>query len=692
MPYAVGGQLPFPPLAAAFWVRANHLAADGADAASLPFYQRMRYLLRQRVSDHADENDRQRLEGGKTMRKFADVATRDRIENEMPYADRQLPKTVYDLLESTRTRFPNRPAISFQLFSDPHAPSKTLSWHELTERVTETANLFHSLGIGPKDTVAYLLPNCLEAPIVLLAGATAGIVNPINPLLDSEQIAGILRETKAKVLVTLKSFPKSDVAQKAAAAVALAPNVETVLEVDLRRYLTGIKRLAIPFLRPKQEITHKARVLNFEAAVSAHSHRSLQFPNPPEDRVAAYFHTGGTTGLPKLAQHKFSGMIYNGWLGATLLFDETHVLMCPLPMFHVFAAYPILMSCVASGAHMVMPTPAGYRGEGVFDNFWKLIERWQASFLITVPTAIAAMVQRPVNADVSSLRIAISGSAPLPLELYNRFRDATGVEVAEGYGLTEATCLVSCNPIDGLKKVGSVGIALPYTHLRILRKTDGSYLDCGTDEVGEICIANPGVFEGSTYTEADKNRDLFAEGRFLRTGDLGRIDADGYLWITGRAKDLIIRGGHNIDPAEIEEAMMTHPSVAFAGAIGQPDAFAGELPCCYIELIKDAQTSVEDLMEYARSHISERAAVPKYIEILDELPKTAVGKIFKPDLRRMAIKRVYSAALADTGAEVVEVIEDKKRGLVAKIKRGATTDDAAVAQKLGEFTRPWDWA
>ncbi|AGT07644.1 acyl-CoA synthetase [Paracoccus aminophilus] len=626
------------------------------------------------------------------MGKFVDLAMRNAIENEMPYEARALPKTLYALLTQTRDRFPERPAISFQLFSDPGAPAKTLSWSELHERVTETANLFRSLGVGPKDTVAYLLPNSNETAIVLLGAMVAGVVNPINPLLDADQIAAILRETGAKVLVTLKSFPKSDVAQKAAAAVALAPNVKTVIEVDLRGYLTGLKRLLVPLIRPKMPVKHHAKILQFDAAASAQNHRSLQFDDPQEDRVAAYFHTGGTTGMPKVAQHKYSGMIYNGWLGSTLLFDETHVLMCPLPLFHVFAAYPILMSCISSGAHMVMPTPAGYRGEGVFDNFWKLIERWQATFLITVPTAIAAMVQRPVNADVSSLRSAISGSAPLPMELYNRFRQATGVEVAEGYGLTEATCLVSCNPVDGVKKVGSVGLPFPYTNIRILRKTETGFYECLTDEVGEICIANPGVFEGSTYTEADKNRDLFAEGRFLRTGDLGRLDPDGYLWITGRAKDLIIRGGHNIDPAEIEEAMMTNPKVAFAGAIGQPDAFAGELPCCYIELVAGANATVDELLDWARSHISERAAVPKYLEVLPELPKTAVGKIFKPDLRKMAITRVYNAALAETGAQVVDVVEDKKRGLVAKLKRGPATDEAAVKQKLGEFTRPWEWA
>ncbi|PAU98676.1 acyl-CoA synthetase [Paracoccus salipaludis] len=625
------------------------------------------------------------------MSRFVSIADRDRVEAEMPYAERPLPKTIHGFLSAARDRFPQRPALAFQLLSDPRSRACTLNWTEFHERVTETANLFRSLGVGPTDTVAYLLPNCLETPVVLLAGATAGIVNPINPLLEPEQIASILRETNAKVLVTLKSMPKSDVAQKAAAALELAPNVQTLLEVDLARYLGGLKRLIVRFLRPRVVAKHKARVLDFEAAASAQPHDRLTFEDVQADRVAAYFHTGGTTGMPKIAQHKYSGMIYNGFLGGSLLFGESDVLMCPLPLFHVFAAYPILMSCIQSGAMMVMPTPAGYRGEGVMDNFWKLVERWQATFLITVPTAIAALMQRPVNADVSSLRTAISGSAALPIELYNRFKQATGVEIAEGYGLTEATCLVSCNPVDGLKKVGSVGIPLPYTHVRILRRTPEGFKDCGTDEVGEICVANPGVFEGSTYTETDKNHDLFAEDRFLRTGDLGRIDSDGYLWITGRAKDLIIRGGHNIDPAEIEEGMLSHPDVVGAAAIGQPDSFAGELPCVYVQLRDGASVSPGALAEHARAHIHERAAVPKHIEILPELPTTAVGKVFKPALRKLAIARVLSAALEGTGVSVAEVAEDRRKGLTARVSRAPGTDEAEVAKRLGEFTVPWEW-
>lgn len=626
-------------------------------------------------------------------REFATNADARAIEEEMPWAERDLPRTMNGFLASVAKRHGNRPAVSFQILSGPKDKAETLTWSELYGRSCQAANLFRSLGVGETDVVAYLMPNCNETIQTLLGGAIAGIVNPINPLLEPEQIAAILRETGAKVLVTLKPFPKTDVPQKAAEAVKLAPNVETVLEVDLVRYLTPPKSWIVPLIRPKNPVEHHAKVLNFNAEC-ARQPKTLTFADAEGDRVGAYFHTGGTTGMPKVAQHLYSGMIYNGWLGDTLLFSPEDNIMCPLPLFHVFAVHVILMSAIASGAHVVFPTPAGYRGEGVFDNFWKLIERWKISFIITVPTAISALMQRPVDADISSVKTAFSGSSPLPVELFRRFVKATGVNIVEGYGLTEATCLVSCNPITGEKRVGSVGIPFPHTDVKILLHTaDDGVAECGTDEVGEICVANPGVFAGSTYTESDKNRNLFHYDEYLRTGDLGRIDADGYLWITGRAKDLIIRGGHNIDPAEIEEALAGHEAVAMVGAIGQPDAHSGELPCAYVELVAGAEISIEELTSYAEDKIHERAAHPKHIEILTELPKTAVGKVFKPDLRRRAITRVYDKALADAGipAKVAEVTEDKKRGLVAILEKTGEAAESEVSDTLGQFTRPWEW-
>ena len=629
------------------------------------------------------------------MTTFATAADLKAIEAEMPWTDRGQARSMYDFLTRAKTAHGVRPAISYQLLSGPATKKVTLTWAELHAKVTQAANLFRSLGIGEKDVVAFILPNAMETAVTLLGGAVAGIVNPINPLLEPEKISSILRETGAKVVVTLKPFPKTDLAQKVGEAVQYAPSVKTVLEVDLVPYLSGLKKIIVPWVRPKNPVNHTADILDFRAEMARMPTDKLTFTDSLDDRVAALFHTGGTTGMPKVAQHKVSGMVYNGWLGATLLFKPTDVVICPLPLFHVFACYPILMSMIGSGAHVVFPTPQGYRGEGLFDNFWKLVERYRVTYMITVPTALAALMQRPVNADISSMKNAFSGSSPLPVELYNRFKKETGIEIIEGYGLTEATCLVSINPPEGVKKIGSVGLMFPYCNVRILTRQGATdFRECAVDEVGEICVSNPGVFEGSTYTEADKNRELFANGRFLRTGDLGRLDADGYLFITGRAKDLIIRGGHNIDPAIIEEALMGHEAVGFVGAIGQPDAHAGELPCAYVELVKGATTTVDELMAYAAKHITERAAMPKHLEILPELPKTAVGKVFKPDLRRMAITRTYDAALAEAGlpARVSAVIEDKKRGLVARLSKSGTVEDATIAAILGQFSNPWEWA
>lgn len=628
-------------------------------------------------------------------RKFATIDDIKALEQEMPVTDRWTATTVYEQLCETRDAYPNKPAVSFQMKSGPKDKAITLSWTELTKKVTQCANLFRSLGIGKDDVVAYLLPTSHETLITLMGGMTAGIVAPINPTLEPEQIAALLQDVGAKVLVTLKAFPKTEVAQLAAEAVAQSPSVETVIEVDLLPHLAPPLSWIVPLIRPKNPVAHKAKVIDFNVALSTQREDTLEFAETG-DRFCAQFHTGGTTGMPKIVQHKHSGVLYNGWLGATLLYCADDNVLCPLPLFHVFAAYPIWAGCLSSGAHIILPTPAGYRGDGVFDNFWKLIERWDAAFFATVPTAASALLQRPVDADISTLNAVFCGSAPMPVELFKRFQAVTGIEIVEGYGMSEATCLVSCNPVSGLRKVGSVGLPLPYTDVKIFGCDDKENVtsEMKSNEVGEICISNMGVVVNGTYTDPSKNKKLYAKKKYLRTGDLGRVDKDGYVWITGRAKDLIIRGGHNIDPALIEEAMAGHEQVAFAGAIGQPDAKAGELPCAYVELIDGATVTLDELITYAKENVHERAAIPKYMEILDELPKTAVGKIFKPALRKSAITRVYNAALTDAGldARVVKVFESKKRGLVAQLmKADDSLTDKAVTKVLGNFINKWEW-
>jgi acyl-CoA synthetase (AMP-forming)/AMP-acid ligase II len=283
------------------------------------------------------------------MSRFADRAQRDQIEAEAPWPPAGLPATPIAMLHAVADRHPHRPALSFQLLSDPRTRAVTLTWVQMLGQARQAAALFRSLGIGPGQTVAMILPNCPEAALTLLGGAAAGIVAPINPLLEADQIAAILRETGARVVVTLRAFPRSDIAQKVAMALRAAPDVQTVLEVDLGAYLAPPKAWLIPILRPANPVGHGARVLDFARSLA----KMPATPLPDEDidtgRVCACFHTGGTTGMPRVVQHRASGLVYNGWLGARLLFDPEDVILCPLPMFHVFAAYPILMSAVASG-------------------------------------------------------------------------------------------------------------------------------------------------------------------------------------------------------------------------------------------------------------------------------------------------------------------------------------------------------
>ncbi|MCC6006187.1 MAG: AMP-binding protein, partial [Rhodobacteraceae bacterium] len=248
------------------------------------------------------------------MTRMSSLADKHAIESAMPWDQRVAEKTLHAFLSATATSFPDRPAVSFQLLSGPRDKAETYTWAELLGRVNQTANMFRALGVGEKDVVAYLLPNASETVFALLGGAIAGVVNPINPLLEPEQIASILRETGARVLVTLRAFPRTDVARKAAAAVALAPGVETVLEVDLLHYLTPPRSWIVPFMRPGSTRSHSARVLDFRSEMARHPADRLTFPDAREDRVAACFHTGGTTGMPKVVRHRYSGMIYNGWV------------------------------------------------------------------------------------------------------------------------------------------------------------------------------------------------------------------------------------------------------------------------------------------------------------------------------------------------------------------------------------------
>jgi len=348
-------------------------------------------------------------------------------------------------------------------------------------------------------------------------------------------------------------------------------------------------------------------------------------------------------------------------------------IMCGLPLFHVNGTTVTGSFPFSIGAHAVILGPMGYRDPSIMQNFYRIVEHYRAVSFSCVPTVLSVLLEIPkADADISSLRYLVCGAAPLSVELFKRFEAHSGMKILEGYGLTEGTCASCINPLHGEQKVGSIGIRLPYQEMAIfIVDEEGRFVrKAETDEIGAVCIKGPNVFSG--YLDEHHNRGIWPKESWLNTGDLGRQDPDGYFWLTGRKKELIIRGGHNIDPAAIEEPLYQLQGVQIAAAVGRPDPHAGEVPVAYVQLQEDIDLTEDKVLDYLKQEIGERAAIPKEVFFLDEMPLTPVGKIFKPALRWEAIKRVYQAELEVIGdmVEAVEVTvkEDKIHGSLASIR------------------------
>jgi fatty-acyl-CoA synthase len=283
----------------------------------------------------------------------------------------------------------------------------------------------------------------------------------------------------------------------------------------------------------------------------------------------------------------------------------------------------------------------------------------------------------------------------MPTELFRQFQDVTGIKILEGYGLTEGACASSASPLPAEPRIGSIGIRLPYQQMAIMILDEAGNFErmAELDEIGVVAIQGPNVFAG--YVNPIHNQGIWIDRdgqRWLNTGDLGRQDADGYFWLTGRKKELIIRGGHNIDPKTIEEAIARHPAVALAAAVGRPEPRVGEVPVLYVQLADGQQASEAELLEYARQHVTERAAHPKAIHIVDSLPVTPVGKIFKPALLMREIESVVREEAAALGMTLkhMEVSQDTQRGLLAKID--ACGDIDPLRRAIGRYAFAADFA
>jgi fatty-acyl-CoA synthase len=625
------------------------------------------------------------------------------IEREQPDSCAGIAST-YDMLKKGAAIAPHAPALTFFLRTDDHKQPFVWSYSENLKRITQTANMLRRIGVGRNDVVAYLLPNLPETLWIIWGAETAGVVMAINPLLEPPVIIELLKAGNVSWLVTLAPTPGADLWEKAQIVVSESESLRGVITASPLQYVRGIKgaiaRAISQYKTPKKLIS-RARpipVLDFQVEIAREAGGELNFAPPQRHDVASYFCTGGTTGAPKIAVRSHNCEIENAFAVRTVVGNHAgpgNNMFCGLPLFHVNAQLGTALAAWSCGSHLVLGSSQGYRAPGLMARFWEIVAHHQLHTFSGVPTVYAALMQVPINgADISSLNLAMCGAAPMPVELFRNFEKRTGVRILEGYGLTEGGCVSSINPPNGISKIGSIGLRLPWQDMRVLVLDKyGRYeRDATVDEAGVIAISGPNVFEG--YLNADHNDGLWIARpsesgqvqRWLNTGDLGRCDADGYFWLTGRKKELIIRSGHNIDPKSIEETLHQHPAVALAAAVGRPDPHTGEMPVAYVQLKPNSSTTEDELLGFAAAHISERAAVPKHIRIIATLPTTAVGKIFKPALTLMEIESVVREEAGACGVVLnqLTIIQQPQKGMLAQIS--VQGGNGNLRQRLGAYT------
>ena len=606
------------------------------------------------------------------------IRTRDdleRFESEMTLDQRLPERSILDVFKASAAQHPNSTAITMLMTGAEDEQPRRVDYGQLLTMIQSAANAFSMLG-GAAPGVAYMLPSLIETHVTLWGAETAGYAVPINFLLQPESIVELIKASGTKILVALGPHPQLDIWEKA---------------LELREQIPGLILVRVsPPGTPGEN-----GVVDFGTALAEQPNDHLIFGEPRGgDNVAAYFHTGGTTGVPKLVAHTHRSQLVSAFGGAAMCgYTSDDIMTATLPLFHVAGTMVGGLSAFMAGVELVVMSPSGLRNPEIVEGFWRLVAQHNITVVGGVPTALGAVLQVPVgDNDISAVRTGLTGAALLPPAVGTRFKNVTGCHLYEILGMTESSGLVSIDPLCGPGSVGSVGWALPYTQVEILRlNEDGSLGEpCATDEIGVIIIQGDHISPG--YLDPKHNDGVFDTGR-LNSGDLGYKDAQGRIYIAGRSKDLIIRSGHNIDPAMIENAMATHPAVALAAAVGMPDVYAGELPVCFVELLPGADVSVEDLHQHARSVIDERPAWPKLIQTIDTIPLTTVGKIFKPSLRCIVAKQkvleLVQKEFGITNVEV-EVVAGGYRGMRVNItlsggdRSSATELETALAAFLFE--------
>lgn len=611
-----------------------------------------------------------------TAQSPADIAAIEEVSLER----RGLPASTYDVVLRAGRLWPDRTALTVLRDGNDYVKGASRTFGELANDVTRAAKALQQCGVGRRDAVLLISPNCDELITATLAAQAAGIAVPINGSLSSEHIAELAQLSGARVLITAAPELDPD-GLKRAADLAAAGVIDTVL---LLGPTLADSPAEIPPVLPGITVAYLSTL--------AAEHDTLPFDAGHADsgELAALFHTGGTTGTPKLAAHTHCNEVVDAWMVAVSAnLDEHAVVFAALPLFHVNALIVTLLAPLLRGQPVVWAGPQGYRDMGLYQNFWRIVAHYRVVAMSAVPTVYAVLAQIPVDADIATLTSAVSGASALPDTVRQDFLDATGVRLVEGYGLTEATC-ASARSFADHPRPGSVGQRMPYQHVRAVEVGgDGAWRALPAGEVGTLTISGPTVFPGYVTARTDDGYVIDGRGTlrdgWLDTGDLASVDDDGFIYLTGRTKDLIIRGGHNIDPALIEDALLAHPEVTAAAAVARPDVHSGEVPVGFVTVRHGATVTGDDLAAFAGERISERAAAPKTVTIIDAIPVTDVGKPYKVPLRATAAQHALTDALIDQ-PEVVQIIGQVSAGTpTVVLTLGPAADRAAVERVVKSF-------
>ena len=533
--------------------------------------------------------------------------------------------TLPDLLDATAAEFGDRPALTF--YVDSKLPASRMTYRQLRDATLRFATALFQLGVRKGDRVAIMLPNCPQYPVVFFGLLRLGaIAVNTNPLYVAREMKEQFEDSGVETVILLNTFfPRLREIRE-------QTRIRRVIVVDIA------ETLSFPF----RQIVHFAQRKHGEH-VAVHPQSDIFFlprllakhpPTPPHVElspgdVALFQYTGGTTGLPKAAMLSHANLVANTMqLSAWFVKAERgkEVVMAAVPFFHVYGMTVCMIFGLYAGAEIVMvPRPRP------IELLMHILQKCHATIFPGVPTLYTAINNHPdvKSYDLGSVRLCLSGAAPLPVEVAETFERLTGGRLVEGFGMTELSPVATANPLFGKRKVGSIGLPLPNTDAKILDLETGATLGPGRD--GELAIRGPQVMLGYWNRPEETARSI--QDGWLRTGDIARVDEEGYISIVDRKKDMISASGLKVLPREVEEILFLHPKVQEAAVAGIPDTYRGETVKAYVVLKAGQTATPEEIIEFCRLHLA-KFKVPTQVEFRKDLPKSLVGKV----LRRVLVE------------------------------------------------------